>query len=174
MKKILVAALDKNQLIGRGNDLPWHLPADLKHFKKLTENQSVLMGKNTFLSILKRLGKPLPNRRNIVLSHSLLPKDFPGAEILPHLEALQKINNPPPELYIIGGSSIYEALLPHADAMVLTHIDAAFEGDAYFPPINWHEWTIEKQVHHAINQNNSTPFKVVYYRRSATNRTRDH
>ena len=131
MKKISISvAIGKNRVIGCENQLPWHLPNDLKHFKQLTLNKPVIMGRKTYES----LGKPLPNRRNVIITRN---KNYQasGCEIFSSLqEAIDKIDAP--EIIIIGGESIYTQALPLATHLYLTFVDAEIQGDTFFPEIN--------------------------------------
>lgn len=133
MEIILVAAVaESNRVIGRGMELPWHLPEDLRHFKALTQGKTVLMGRRTYQSILHQFGRPLPNRRNVVLSTTLdLP---PPAEVYPDMEAALHVLRDVPEVYVIGGSSVYAAFLPLATRLELTLVKGQHQGDVFFPP----------------------------------------
>jgi dihydrofolate reductase len=123
-----VVAVSKNGVIGKNGKLPWHFSSDLKFFKKLTTGHTVIMGRVTFDSI----GKPLPNRRNIVVSRQA--RSVPGVEFAPSVaEALKLAKGG--EVFIIGGASIYKETLDLVDAIYLTHIDQVFEGDAFYPGI---------------------------------------
>ena len=146
----LIAALAKNRVIGRGNTLPWHLPADLKRFKSLTLGHPVIMGRKTFESIVALLGKPLPGRDNIVISRSAghpRAAQWTGAQVRFAAsldEALRGITAE--EVFVIGGAEIYALALPVADRLHLTEILADVEGDAYFPKFargEWHEMSRE-------------------------------
>ncbi|WP_050030578.1 dihydrofolate reductase [Verrucomicrobium sp. BvORR034] len=128
---IAIAAMASNRVIGRNGTLPWHLPEDLKFFKKTTAGHPVLMGRKTFESIVAALGKPLPNRRNIVLSSTLAPQE--GIEVIPDLASLSQLSALTSPVYLIGGAQLYSALLPVCDELLLTWIDQAYEGDAFFP-----------------------------------------
>jgi len=125
----LIAAVARNGGIGRQNALLVHLPDDLAHFKKTTLGAPIVMGRKTWQSI----GRPLPGRRNIVVSRNL-QFEAAGAETAPDLaSALARLADAP-KVYVIGGASLYEAAMPFADELVLTEIDADFEADTYFPP----------------------------------------
>jgi dihydrofolate reductase len=132
----LIAALARNRVIGRGNAMPWHLPADLKRFKALTLGHPVIMGRKTWDSILAALGKPLPGRASIVISRSS-GKDFPGATVTHSMPAAIAaagvVANAADEVFVIGGAEIYALALPFADRLYLTEIHADVEGDAWFP-----------------------------------------
>ena len=131
MKVNLIVAVDINNGIGKDNQLPWHLPADLKHFKNLTTGHPVLMGRKTFDSI----GKALPNRRNIVISRQS-GIEYPGIECCNSLEQAMMLCKDEDEIYIIGGSQIFEQSLSLADTLYLTRIEHNFEAVTFFPDIN--------------------------------------
>ena len=127
-----------NRVIGNRGALPWHLPEDLKHFKDLTSGSPVIMGRKTFESILAVLGKPLPKRRNIVVTRSAQYAS-PGCEVATSVvEAIRLADAK--TAFVIGGAEIYAQALPLADSMHLTEIDALFEGDAWFPAFDRSEW----------------------------------
>ena len=134
----LIVAIGQNNLIGKNNDLPWHYPEDLKYFKKTTLNKTVLMGENTFNSIVNRIGKPLPNRQNIVAT---LNKDFtyPGVQVVHDLIPFLKENHNE-EIFIIGGKQIYTLSLPFVDRLYITHIKKEYDGNVYFPKINYNDY----------------------------------
>ena len=136
----IIAAMDKNHLIGNNNQLPWHLPADFAHFKSVTMGKPIIMGRKTFESI----GKPLPGRTNIVLSRNPETK-FDGVVCVTSFAEAVAVVADAEELMIIGGSAIYEMLLPQIDRMYLTYVDAEFTGDAWFPDFDENQW-IEKDV----------------------------
>ena len=124
----MVAAMTKNRVIGKDNQMPWHLPADLKHFKQVTLGKPVVMGRKTFESI----GRLLPGRRNVVISRST-PADAKGAEWVTSLEQAFRLVQQHDEVMVIGGAEIYRQCLPLAQRLYLTEIDLSTEGDAYFP-----------------------------------------
>ena len=129
---IAIAAMASNRVIGREGRLPWHLPDDLKFFKRTTLGHPVLMGRRTFESILEAIGKPLPGRINIVLSRTMQPRE--GVEVIRDLADLPAINGLTSPIYLIGGAQLYETLLPECDELIITHLDEAHQGDAFFPP----------------------------------------
>lgn len=133
----MIAAMDKNRVIGVNNQLPWHLKADLQHFKALTLQKPIIMGRKTFESI----GKPLPKRRNIVITRQA---EFhaDGCEVVQSLEAALQLAKGTEEIMIIGGASLYTLALPIAQRLYLTIIDHAYAGDAYFPAWQESEWQI--------------------------------
>src|SRR6185369_12601621 len=136
MAKIaLIAALDQNKLIGRGNELPWpRLRADMRHFRDTTLGYPVVMGRKTFESIG---AKPLPGRTNIILTRDA---NFaaPGCEVAHG--AAEILARPENKIFIIGGREIYQAFLPHAHELYLTYIDSEFAGDTYFPNFDESKW----------------------------------
>lgn len=123
---ISIAAMAKNRVIGKDGKLPWHLPEDLRFFKQTTTGHPILMGRKTWQS----LGRPLPNRRNLVLSRTLSAPE--GTEVLRDPRELEE-RVPEGELYIIGGAEIYQLLLPRTDVVLLTVLPEDWEGDTWFP-----------------------------------------
>ena len=137
-KKIsLIVACDKNYLIGNNNKLPWHLPADLEYFKQKTLNKSVVMGRITFESILEFLGKPLPNRKNIVLTRTKNKNNMKEIFFVHNLKEAINLSKDNKEIFIIGGASIYKQALEKGmvDRIYLTLIDSDFKGNIFFPKI---------------------------------------
>lgn len=136
----IIAAMDRNRLIGNKNQLPWHLPADFAHFKAITMGKPIIMGRKTFESI----GKPLPGRINIVLSRN--PEiQFDGVVCVSSFEDAINAVSDAEEVMVIGGSTLYEMLLPQVDRMYITYVDGEFTGDAWFPEFDEQQW-IEKEV----------------------------
>lgn len=140
MEITIIAGVAANGVIGRNGSLPWHYPEDLKHFRKTTLGAPIIMGRKTYESI----GRPLPNRRNIILSRSLTTTPD-RCELFASLnEALDACTEP--EVFIIGGRALYKAALPRATKMILTRIKRAYDGDTYFPeydPAEWEEYDCE-------------------------------
>lgn len=136
MKISLVVAKSKNNVIGKNNQLPWHLPADLKHFKNITMGKPIVMGRKTAESI----GKPLPGRRNIIISHN---KNFfaTGCDIFHSIDDALKALKSEKEVMIIGGANLYAQMIEKADCIYMTVIDAEFEGDTFFPELN-NKWKL--------------------------------
>ncbi len=146
----LVVAIADNGIIGRGGVLPWHLPDDLRYFKAVTLGKPVLMGRRTHESI----GKPLPGRRNLVMSHhaAAVGSGHTGTEIefVPSLTAALELVGAVAELCVIGGAQIYALALPVATRIYLTHVHSAVEGDVRFPLSYWGEWhEAERREHPA-------------------------
>ena len=124
----IIAAMTNRLVIGKDNDMPWNLPADLKHFKETTMNKPVIMGRKTFESI----GKALPKRRNVVIT-SKKDLKLSGCDVVNSLEEALKLVKDEKEVFIIGGSNIYKQALPLADKLYITYIEADIQGDKYFP-----------------------------------------
>ena len=145
----LIAAMDRNRLIGNNNQLPWHLPADFAHFKSVTMGKPIIMGRKTYESI----GKPLPGRTNIVLSRNPDLRIEGVICVTSFKDAIAAVHDAE-EIMIIGGSSIYEMLLPKTNRMYLTYVDAEFQGDAWFPRFSESDWQeIESTSHRADDKN---------------------
>ena len=141
----LIWAMTKDNLIGKGNDLPWHYKEDLQYFKKNTMNKDVLMGYNTYLSIYSRIGKALPKRNNYVLHFDNSLK-LEGATLVTNLEEfLMNYKNNDKELFIIGGASVYKQTLPLADRLYITLINKEYEGDVYFPEVDLSNYNLIRQ-----------------------------
>ena len=154
----IIAAVAKNRAIGFKNKLIYWLPNDLKRFKALTTGHTIIMGRNTFLSLPKGA---LPNRRNIVLSRSA--KAFEGCDVYASLEEALAHCAPDEDIYIIGGASVYRQALPLADRLCLTEIDdTPAEADTFFPPYedNWQE---ESREDHPIDDRHDFPYSFVNY-----------
>jgi len=131
---VLIAAVaEENRVIGRDLDLPWHLPEDLKRFKRLTTGYPLLLGRKTFQSIVHQFGGPLPNRRMIVLTRQGLEKTYGGVETYGSLDAALEAVDDEETVFIGGGEDIYRQFLPHADRLELTLVEGEYEGDTYFP-----------------------------------------
>ncbi|MFB5660820.1 dihydrofolate reductase [Alteribacillus sp. HJP-4] len=156
----LVAALDKNRVIGKDNEMPWHLPADLKHFKETTSGHTIMMGRRTYESI----GRALPNRRNIVLTSN---KSFraAGCELIHSFEDLKKLAQGKEEIFVIGGETIFKEMLPLADKMNLTFIEEEFDGDTYFPSWDDDEWIKVSEVQGTVNEKNPYRHRFVLLKR---------
>ena len=146
MKFILIAACDEQYGIGYQGRLPWHLPADLAFFKEKTFAKAVLMGRKTFYSI----GKPLPGRRNIVLSRQALT--IPGVEVIKDINDLKDMNLD--VIMVIGGQQIYEMLLPCAEKIFLTEVHAKCKADAFFPKFSANEFTCITEQYLPQDSNN--------------------
>lgn len=150
----LIVALTENSVIGSGGDMPWHLPADLAHFKKITTGNTILMGRRTWESI----GRPLPNRLNIVLTRQ---EDYiaNGATVIHSLDELGTIETVG-TIFIIGGGELYKNTLDRVDKIHLTRIHATIEGDTFFPKIDDSIWLREQSTKHQKDDKN--PFDLTF------------
>ncbi len=156
----LVVAIAENGVIGRDNGLPWRLPADLQHFKRTTMGKPILMGRKTFESI----GRPLPGRRNIVVSRNEQYR-AEGCETVSSIDAALELAANEREIMIIGGASFYEQLLERADRLYVTRIHASVEGDAYFPQVDWSRWREIERSDHQPDERNEHAYSFVIYAR---------
>jgi dihydrofolate reductase len=161
MKLVIIAAMEKHsRVIGRRNDIPWNLPKDLSRFKKLTMGKDIVMGRKTFESI----GRPLPGRRNMVVTSSMEPMD--GIEIFPSLPAAVASSE---ELYVCGGASLYAEALTMADTMELTFVDipgfVVLDGDVLFPAFDGSKWKVASELHVPVGCWNVHPMRWVTYQR---------
>ncbi|MCB1623834.1 MAG: type 3 dihydrofolate reductase [Pseudomonadales bacterium] len=157
---IVVVAAAENDVIGRDNALPWHLPDDLKHFKAVTLGKPVIMGRKTYQSI----GRPLPGRHNIVLSRAggFAPE---GVTIVSNFDAALQIAEPATEVVVIGGAALYSQALRHADLIYLTRVHADVAGDARMLPLDPREWQEVASEFHAADERHAYPFSFVTLRR---------
>lgn len=166
MKIIIIVAYSKNHTIGKDNQLLWHLADDMKFFKKTTQNQTVLMGKNTYWSLPEKF-RPLPNRKNIVLTTNTFENTFENLRIFNDIETTLNIlkNEELEVLYIIGGSQIYKAFLPFADEIMATEVDVFIEGDAFFPKFDTSKY--QKEILHKFHKSESNDFnfEIISYKR---------
>lgn len=161
---VLIAALDRERAIGRGNALPWHLPDDLKRFKALTLGQPVLMGRRT----AEAIGRALPGRANLVLTRAALAP-LAGMQAVGSLdEAVARARDAgASSLAVIGGGEVYALALPRADAMALTHVDTVVEAaDAFFPPFEPRDWRITARQAHAADARHAFAFEFIDYVRA--------
>lgn len=143
----LIAAIAKNNCIGVKNKLPWNIPEDLKHFKDLTHGKTTLMGQNTFDSIVGYLGKPLPNRKSVVITNN--PDYIPpeGVRVYNSLDtAFEELKNE--DVYVCGGASIYRQTIDRVDTLYITHIHESYEGDTFFPEIDKNIWKETEREDH--------------------------
>lgn len=152
MINIIVAA-SLNNVIGKDNSLIWRQSADLKRFKELTTNKTVVMGRKTYDSI----GKPLPNRRNVIITRQNM--EIPGCEVVHSLEEALKLDN---EIFIIGGGEIYQKSIILAHKVFLTRIHATVEGDTYFPQLG-NDWKIEKSEFINKDDKNQFDYEFINY-----------
>lgn len=156
----IIVAKAKNNVIGKNNELIWHLPEDLRRFKALTTGKVIIMGRKTFES----LGRVLPNRKHVIFTRNL---DFTieneNVEIVHDLSEIQKYIDSEDECFVIGGGLIYNMLMPYADKIYATVINQDFDGDTYFPVINEKEWEIEKTEKGLKNEDNPYDYEYIDY-----------
>jgi len=155
-----IVAVAKNNVIGKDNNIPWYLPADLKYFKKITTGHHIVMGRKCYESI----GRPLPKRTNVVVTRN--PFFIASGCLITHnvAEAVQLAEaNGEEEVFIIGGGQIYEIALPHVDRIYLTEVDVEVEGDIFFPTIDPNNWNLIKETKHKSDGKNQYDytFKVL-------------
>lgn len=164
MIRTIIVAVGDNGVIGKDNDLVWHMPADLAHFKNTTKNHWVLMGRLSYESV----GKPLPKRTNVVISRR---SDYhiDGAHVVSSLKAaldLAEAANQE-EAFILGGAQIYKLALDEGlvDRMIITEVKGTFEGDAFFPAWDKSQWVETERKEHPADEMNPYPYAFVYYNR---------
>jgi len=177
MQLSVIVAIAANRCIGRDNRMPWHLPADLAHFKRMTMGCPVIMGRKTFESIVASLGKPLPGRSSVIvtrnpaclaryadgaLTQTLRVADSPTAAV----ELARACGTA--EAFVIGGAEIYRATLPAAQRLLVTEIHQAFDGDAFFPPIDADSWLEVARVAQPKAGKPEVDFDFVEYKRRTT------
>lgn len=155
----IIVAMATNNGIGKNNQLLWHIPADLKHFKQITSGHTVIMGRKTYDSI----GKPLPNRRNIVITRQ--PLSINGCEVMNSVqEALENCTDNE-EVFIIGGAEIYRQTLPLVNTLYLTLVHQDFEADTHFPQIKADEWQEISRENHQPDEKNKFSYSFITFRR---------
>jgi dihydrofolate reductase len=155
MIRSLVVAMSRNRVIGRGNRLPWRLPADLAYFKRVTLGHPVIMGRRTWESI----GRPLPGRKNIVVTRDR-GYEARGAVVVGSLEEAWQAAGEADEACVIGGTSLFEEALPVADRIHLTEVEAEVEGDTWFPAFDRSRWTAREVERHPRDERHEHPFRI--------------
>jgi dihydrofolate reductase len=154
----IIVAMSENRVIGRDNGLPWHLPADLKHFKVITTGHPIIMGRKTFES----LGKPLPRRTNIIVTRQ---EDYAveGAVVVHAIaEGLEKAKEQQDEqVFVIGGAEIFKQAMPQVDTLFLTWVHAEVEGDVFFPELEPDEWQEVERERHEADEKHAYAFSFV-------------
>lgn len=158
----LIVARARNGVIGRDNQLPWRLPEDLAHFKRTTLGRPIVMGRKTWESI----GRPLPGRRSLVVSRDT-HYAAPGAEVVRNLDEALARTAAEPEVFVIGGAQLYAAAAPRAQRLILTQIDADFEGDAHFAAPDVELWQEVAREQHGPSAERPWGFDFVTYERRA-------
>jgi dihydrofolate reductase len=156
VRRSLVVAMARNRVIGRNNALPWRLPADLAHFKKVTMGHPIVMGRRTHESI----GRALPGRKSIVVTRN---RSYlaPGCTVVPSLEEAWKAAGDADEICVIGGTSLFEETLPIVDMIHLTEVQADVEGDTYFPEFDRGEWHETEIARHGPDERHAYALRIL-------------
>lgn len=156
MKISIIVAMDSNGVIGKDNELPWHLPADLQHFKKTTMGKPILMGRKTWESI----GRPLPGRTNIVITRD---SDYQadGCIVVSSIDAAMAAAGEQDEVMVIGGAEFYRQVLPRADTLYLTRIHASFDGDVVFPGLRASDWREVERSDQSADEKNPHDYSFI-------------
>ena len=166
MKISMIAAMDRNRVIGKDNDIPWHLPDDFKFFKDTTKHHHVLMGRKNYESLPHKF-RPLPDRPNIIITRQ---KTYPvsGAQVVSSLETALEVarNSEETEAFIIGGGEIYRLGLDVAETIYLTEIDGEIEGDVFFPFFDKAVWKEVDRRHHPADDRHEYAFDFVIYEKN--------
>ena len=156
----IIVAMSKNRVIGKDNAMPWHLSDDLKNFKSTTMGKTIIMGRLTYESI----GKPLPGRKNIILSRSLVHEEVAVYKTIG--QALKSVEDED-EVFIIGGQDIYNQTIDLARKIFITKIDENIQGDKYFPEVNFEDWELVSSKSFNKNENNTHNFQAEIYVKKA-------
>ncbi|AKQ44898.1 hypothetical protein TH63_03505 [Rufibacter radiotolerans] len=160
----IVVAISENRVIGKDNQLIWHLPEDLKHFKKLTMGHPMIMGRKTFEAI----GKPLPGRTTVIVTRQPEYQAPEGGLVATSLEeALQQSLALDEQVLVIGGGEIYQQALPLAEVVYLTLVHESFDGDVFFPELDTEVWEVTDQEEHLADEKHAYPFTFFTFRRKA-------
>lgn len=150
-----------NRAIGKDNELLWHLPDDFKHFKAITMAKPILMGRKTYQSI----GRPLPGRKNIVVTRDLT-FTADGVLVVNSIDAALDAVKEDAEVMVIGGASFYQQMLPLADRLYVTHVHHHFDADTFFPEIDADQWRVVEQTEHAADERHAYSFSFVEYQKT--------
>lgn len=157
----IIVAMDENNLIGENNDLPWHIPADLAYFKKMTLGKPILMGRKTYDSI----GRPLPNRRSIIITRNT-NFNAKGCDVVLSINDALNLCKKDKEVMIIGGASIFNDTLLRCDKLYITEIKHKFNGDIFFPVLNKNDWQESSRESFKKDDKNNYDYDfVIYYRK---------
>ena len=155
MTVTIVVAIAENYAIGKNNQLLWHMPADLKHFKRITSGHTVIMGRKTYDSV----GKPLPNRRNIIITRQDIT--IPGCEVVKSVEEALKLCSNEEEVFIVGGAEIYKLAMSKTDRIYLTIIHHSFDADSFFPEINYTAWKEVSREDHPADEKHKYAYSFI-------------
>ena len=160
MRLSIIVAMDNNHLIGKDNGLPWHLPADLAFFKKVTTGHSIVMGRKTYDSI----GRPLPNRRNIVITRNV-DVSIEGCEVFNSIDDALDSAKEEKEVLVIGGANLCQQVLARVGRLYITHIEGVFEGDTYFPNYDSNDWREISRESHLPDEKNPHHYHFIILER---------
>ncbi len=164
MSIAIIAAVGARGEIGYNNTLPWEIKEDLQYFKQVTNNQFVVMGRKTYESIIHKLGKPLPNRTNIVLSKTMEQPNYPNVFVVRDKEyIINNMDKANTDLFVIGGTQVFQEFTDIADKLYITQIYSRFVADSFFPDINYSEWKITSQ--RDGKEENEHKYKFLVYER---------
>jgi dihydrofolate reductase len=156
----IIAAVAKNQVIGKNNQLVWHLPADMRFFKNTTMGHTLIMGRKTFESF----GKPLPGRKSIVITRQK-NCHYEGVRVVHSLDDAIKAAPQCEEVFIVGGAEIYRMAMPLCKKMYLTAVHHEFEGDTFFPAVDFSQWQLLSDEKHPADEKHAYPFSIRVYER---------
>ncbi|OJW14847.1 dihydrofolate reductase [Mucilaginibacter sp. 44-25] len=151
----IIVAIAENNAIGKNNQLLWHMPNDLKHFKDITSGRTIIMGRKTFDSV----GKPLPKRRNIVVTRQDI--EIPGCEVVKSIDEGLALCQDEDEVFIGGGAEIYRQAVDKTDRIYLTIVHHHFEADTFFPAIDYNQWTEVSRERHESDEKNPYPYSYI-------------
>ena len=164
MNLSILVAVAENGVIGRENDLPWRLSADLKRFKEITMGHTIIMGRKTWDSI----GRPLPGRTSVVISRQAdYRTPFEEVRVVGTVEDALESSRESAEVFAVGGAAIYALALPLANRLYLTRVHAEVVGDTYFPDVDWQQWQMISEERHEPNERNDHPFSFQIFERES-------
>jgi len=156
----IIVAMGENNAIGKDNQLLWHLPADLRHFKNKTSGHTIIMGRKTFDSV----GKPLPNRRNIVVTRQDIKIE--GCEAVKSIDDALALCRDEEEVFIGGGAEIYKLAMPKTDRIYLTIVHRDFDADTFFPELDYDQWVETSHEDHQADEKNNIPYSFLTLERA--------
>jgi len=156
----IIVAIAENNAIGKNNQLLWHLPADLKHFRVITSGHTIIMGRKTFDSV----GKPLPNRRNIVVTRQDIKIE--GCEVVKSIDEAIALCEGEDEVFIGGGAEIYRQAMDKTNRIYLTIVHKAFDADTFFPEIDYKKWVETEREDYAADEKNNIPYSFITLERA--------
>lgn len=162
----IIVAHDQRRGIGLDNKMPWHLPNDLKHVKKMTTGKTIVMGRSTFES----LGKPLPNRRNVVLTRNT-NFQYEGVEVIHTLDDIRHLDE---HVFVFGGQTLFDKMIDDVDDMYITVIEDTFQADTFFPAYTFEDWRVVSAVEGTLDEKNTIPHTFMHLVRKAKTEDINH